>query len=125
MSPSRAKADTPAKKLLRRALWVAGILAIIFFAVQGGEYGTADVLSQRGRRDALKRELAAMRATVDSLEAEVKSVRTDNARLERIAREEYGMVKGDKEVLYWTNRRQGDVAKDSVALRAASDSTGV
>jgi len=37
---------------------------------------------------------------VDSLRADYRLLRTDRARLERVAREEFGMVRGDKEILY-------------------------
>ena len=74
-------------------------LAAIAFAVQGGEYGTTDLLSIRGR-------LAEQQAIVDSLEKRVaelaaykKAVETDPVVQERIAREEFGMVKPG-EVLY-------------------------
>ena len=77
----------------------AAALAIVAFAVQGGEYGTSDLLSQRG-------QLATQRAIVDSLERRIalltaykKAVETDPIVQERIAREEFGMVKPG-EVLY-------------------------
>jgi cell division protein FtsB len=37
---------------------------------------------------------------VDSLRAELKAVTSDPVRLERMAREEWGMVRGEKELLY-------------------------
>jgi cell division protein FtsB len=37
---------------------------------------------------------------VDSLERRKRAIRTDAAAQERIAREEFGMVKGEKELLY-------------------------
>ena len=37
---------------------------------------------------------------VDSLRKVAKAVETDQATQERIAREEFGMVRGDKEILY-------------------------
>jgi cell division protein FtsB len=105
MSPARAgRADTPAKRLLRRTLMVAIALGAVAFAIEGGEFGTTDVVLQSGRRQRLQAEVDGLRAEVESLKAEVKSVNTDDARLERIAREQFGMVKGDKEVLYWTAR---------------------
>ena len=81
---------------------VAGCFAIaaVAFAVQGGEYGTTDLWRQH-------RQLARERAVVDSLAKAVaslklrkKAVESDPATQERIAREEFGMVKGDKEILY-------------------------
>jgi cell division protein FtsB len=37
---------------------------------------------------------------VDSLGRFLKLVKSDSATMERIAREEFGMVRGDKEILY-------------------------
>jgi cell division protein FtsB len=74
-------------------------LGALAFAVQGGEYGTTDLLRQR-------KALVVEQAAVDSLEARVsdlaayrKAVETDPATQERIAREEFGMVRPG-EVLY-------------------------
>ncbi len=79
---------------------VALAIAVIAFALEGGEYGTLDLFRQDR---ALERE----RAAVESLSAEVqrlqalkKAVESDPETQERIAREEFGMVKGDKEMLY-------------------------
>lgn len=80
---------------------VLALLAIgaVGFAVQGGEYGTTDLIRQ-------KRALVAESAAVDSLEARVaelaaykEKVENDPATQERIAREEFGMVRPG-EVLY-------------------------
>ncbi len=83
-----------------RVGWSVGGIAVLWFAVQGGEYGTLDLLQQRQRQTVLEAELAHVRADVDSLRAELRAVKTDPVVLERIARERYGMVRGDKEVLY-------------------------
>ena len=104
-------------RLLRRTAWGAGALTMLAFAVEGGEYGTTDVLSQKGRRERLRAEVASLRADVESLRVELKLVSTDNVRLERIAREQFGMVKGDKEVIYWTRR-----TSDSAVVRDTSRS---
>ena len=78
---------------LKRVAIAAGLLVVAAFAVQGGEYGTTDLVRQRARERVL-------RAAVDSLEAYKKAVATDPVVQERIAREEFGMVRGDKELLY-------------------------
>ena len=88
------------KQIIGRVVAVSLALAVIGFAVQGGEYGTTDLLRQR-------RQLAREQRAVDSLESEVKRLQTyrkavesDPATQERIAREEFGMVRGEKEILY-------------------------
>ncbi len=102
-SGSNAGAGPPAPRtpgwIATRVALGAMALAAIAFAVQGGEYGTTDLLSLRG-------QIAEQTAIVDSLEKRVaelvaykKAVETDPVVQERIAREEFGMVKPG-EVLY-------------------------
>ncbi len=88
------------KQIIGRVVALSFVLAVVAFAVQGGEYGTTDLIRQR-------RQIARERAAVDSLERAVeqlktmkKAVESDPATQERIAREEFGMVKGEKEILY-------------------------
>jgi len=82
-----------------RVLFIAGSLAAVWFAVQGGEYSTLDLLRQRQRRAALRREIDSLSHIVDSLNAYRLKVLNDPATQERIAREEFGMIRG-KELLY-------------------------
>ena len=110
--------------MLRRGLMIAVALAAVAFAIEGGEFGTSDVVRQQGRKERLQAEVEAMRVEVESLRAEVRSVSTDDARLERIAREQFGMVKGDKEVLYWTARRSAPPAPAGGAPGVADPDTG-
>jgi cell division protein FtsB len=121
MPPARGRTDTPAKRLLRRTLMVTGALGAVAFAIEGGEFGTSDVVRQQGRKERLQAEVEALRVEVESLRAEVRSVSTDNGRLERIAREQFGMVKGDKEVLYWTVRGRDAPAPAGSARAGAGD----
>ena len=70
------------------------------FLVEGGEWGTFDLMKQRTRYRKLDAEVKQLERDVDSLRAEYKSLTTDRVRLERIAREQYGMVRGSRELLY-------------------------
>jgi cell division protein FtsB len=70
------------------------------FAVQGGEYATSDLYRQKARRAELVAEVDTLRRVVDSLRTLERRLRTDPALQERVAREEFGMVRGEKEVLY-------------------------
>ena len=85
---------------LPRLIWAAIILSALLFAVQGGEYGTNDLISQRARRQRLVHQIDSLRRDVDSLTALKKAILTDPVLQERIAREDFGMVRGDKELLY-------------------------
>jgi cell division protein FtsB len=79
------------------ALVIAGGL---LFAFQGGEYSTMDLWRQRQRKLRLQAETDSLARELDSLRQVVKAVQTDRATQERIAREEFGMVRGDKEIIY-------------------------
>ena len=83
----------------RQLLWIALGIAAIYFAIQGGEYGTLDLLRQHRQQQRLAREIDSLVRAVDSLRRLKQRILTDPKTQERIAREEFGMVRG-KELLY-------------------------
>ncbi|HZI99839.1 MAG TPA: septum formation initiator family protein [Gemmatimonadaceae bacterium] len=83
----------------RLVFWILAIGAAAF-ALQGGEYSTADLWKQRKLKERLTMETDSLEREVDSLRREAHAVLTDPATQERIAREQYGMVRGNKEILY-------------------------
>jgi cell division protein FtsB len=85
---------------LRTAVRVLLIAAGLVFAVEGGEYGTSDLLKQRTRERRLRAEIDSLSRVIDSLGRYKRRVETDPKLQERIAREEFGMVRGNKELLY-------------------------
>jgi cell division protein FtsB len=85
---------------MKRYVWWALIAVALFFAVQGGEYSTRDLYVLQSRTRAVTREVDSLQHQVDSLGRFLKLVKSDSATQERIAREEFGMVRGDKEILY-------------------------
>ena len=87
------------KKRIFQLGWIVGGAAALWFGVQGGEYGTSDLLRQRNQRVRLDREIDSLARVVDSLKRYKAHVLTDARTQERIAREEFGMVRG-KELLY-------------------------
>jgi cell division protein FtsB len=86
--------------MIRRVLFWCVVVAALVYAVQGGEWGTDDLLAQRSRAARLRAQIDSLRHDVDSLGRVKKAIQTDTAVQERIAREEFGMVRGDKELLY-------------------------
>ena len=86
--------------LLKRAIWFVVAIVALVFAVEGGEFGTLDLMRNRRdmarlqqANDSVQRVLSKLRAYNDSLEK-------DPTVQERIAREQFGMVRGDKELIY-------------------------
>jgi cell division protein FtsB len=86
--------------VLKRIVWSLVIIGAAAFALQGGEYSTIDLYRQYTHKRALKKSVDSLQKLVDSLGRYSKLVETDSATQERIAREEFGMVRGDKEILY-------------------------
>jgi cell division protein FtsB len=75
---------------------LVGILVLVgalVFALAGGEYGTFDWLALRRQERAEQRTIAELTAEVDSLKRFARAVETDRGVMERIAREEYGMIR--------------------------------
>ncbi|HET7586442.1 MAG TPA: septum formation initiator family protein [Gemmatimonadaceae bacterium] len=97
---ARKKKGSPVKKRIGRVVLFALGAAVLYYAVEGGEYGTSDIIRQRAERNRLQNTIDSLRRDVDSLTRVEKAVRTDPAVQEQIAREEFGMVRGDKEILY-------------------------
>ena len=110
--------------LLKRLLWALAALGAVLFAVQGGEYGTTDLLAQRTRKRAVLAEIDTLQRQVDSLTGLKRRLTTDAALQERIAREEYGMVRGEKELLYWMTDPRGTRASGAGAGAARGASGG-
>jgi cell division protein FtsB len=85
---------------LRRRLLGGGVLALAgYYALWGGEYSAFHLLRLREDRAAAESRLAALRAEADSLHALADRLERDDAEIERIARERFGMIQ-DGELLY-------------------------
>ena len=97
MPPRTPKTKRPTHVV---AILAAVVLGVGWFAVQGGEYGTSDLVRQRRRMGVLRHEVDSLQRQVDSLSRWKRAIETDPVVQERLAREEFGMVKGDKEMLY-------------------------
>lgn len=86
--------------LLSRAVWGAVLIGAPYFALQGGEYSTLDIVRQHRRLAELTARTDSLAHVVDSLRIVERLVRTDSTTQEHIAREEFGLVRGPNEILY-------------------------
>jgi cell division protein FtsB len=78
---------------------LAGGVGLIALAVWGGEYGTADWITIRRQLADERTKVAALRIEIDSLTKLARDLETNPAVQERVAREQFGMIR-DGEVLY-------------------------
>ena len=101
-----------------RLVWLLVIAGAIAFAIQGGEYSTLDLVHQRQQRAQLVRGIDSVRRVVDSLRRYRDRVERDPRLQERIAREEFGLVRGDKELLYRFVKPSSD-SGDTASRRGA------
>lgn len=86
-------------KRLWRFLFPALLGLAVYYALFGGEYSVFEVRDARQATEVEAAELQRLQEEIDSLRAWVDSLEHDSATLERIARERFGMVRGE-ELLY-------------------------
>jgi cell division protein FtsB len=79
--------------LIRKIAAAGAVLIALYFLLLGGEYTFLDLwrIDRAEKREVV--ELEAVRADVAALQARVDSLATDSATLERVARENYGMIR--------------------------------
>jgi cell division protein FtsB len=80
-------------------LFRLAIVFAVYFALQGGEYSTYDLFRQRQRERMLLQMVDSLERDVDSLATLRRLLDSDPATQERIAREDFGMIR-DKELLF-------------------------
>jgi len=88
------------RALVKRIGTLALVVVAVVFAVQGGEFGTLDLFRQRQEKAGISRAVDSLTRVVDSLKRYEYKVEHDPATQERIAREVFGMVRGNKELVY-------------------------
>ena len=72
---------------------LAALAFALYFAVQGGEYGTTDLLELRRDVEREAAEVGRLQRAVDSLERAARLVERDPVTQERVARESFGMIR--------------------------------
>lgn len=76
----------------RPLLWGAVLFLLALLALAGGK-SYRDLAAVRERESVLESQLAATRAEIESVERRLERLRRDPLTLERLAREELGMVR--------------------------------
>ena len=71
----------------------AGIIALLLGSAWLGQDGYLAVIANKGRVAELKKEIGEIEAKNRELRTEIRSLRSDDRMIERIAREDLGLVK--------------------------------
>jgi cell division protein FtsB len=79
--------------VIRKAAAGAVILGALYFLLFGGEYTFLDLWRLDREHEHEVAELEAIRVEVTELEEKADSLATDSAALERLAREQYGLIR--------------------------------
>ena len=72
---------------------VAALAFALYFAIQGGEYGTTHLLELRREVRQEEALVARLKVAVDSLARAAKAIQQDPRTQERVAREAFGMIR--------------------------------
>jgi len=72
---------------------IIGLASALYFAFQGGEYGTLDLLQIRRQEAEERADVLRLRQLVDSLTRAAVAIELDPLVQERVARERFGMIK--------------------------------
>jgi cell division protein FtsB len=75
--------------------WAAilGLAFALYFALQGGEYGTLDLLQLRREEKEERANVERLQRMVDSLTKAATAIEGDPRVQERVARERFGMIR--------------------------------
>ena len=103
----------------RRIVTAAAVGAALYFAIEGGEWGTVALVRQRSHSEALTDSVAVLTHVVDSLARFKTLVLTDAATQERIAREQFGYVRGGEVVYRVVDRIAPDSSRAKTAKKPA------
>jgi cell division protein FtsB len=78
---------------LARWAAVAALAFAVYFAIQGGEYGTTHLLELRRDVEREQGQVVRLRVVVDSLERAAQAIEREPRVQERVARESFGMIR--------------------------------
>jgi cell division protein FtsB len=78
---------------LARWAALAALVFALYFAAQGGEYGTTDLIHLRREEEQERSKVQMLKTVVDSLTKAATAIEKDPRVQERAAREQFGMLR--------------------------------
>lgn len=96
--------------------YVLGLVLLVgaaYFALFGGDYSLLDLYGIRAETEREEVRLAEVRADIERLRARADSLETDDATIERIARERWGLiVPGERLYRFENGSAPADTARE-------------
>ena len=93
------KDTEPAKRSLKPPFWMVALVLVLLALALFGDKGVVHTLKMSRYKAELESRLAELKRENEHLREEIDALRNDHRRIERIARQELGMVKED-ELIY-------------------------
>ena len=72
---------------------LAALAFALYFAIQGGEYGTTHLFQLRREEAQERAQVDLLQHLVDSLQGAARAIQRDPRTQERVARESFGMIR--------------------------------
>lgn len=94
--------DNPRNK---RKIALYSFLMIVILTLIFSEYGVYKRLSLMSQYSDLHFEMHNLKHETDSLKREMKTLKTNIREIERIAREEYGLVKKGENIIFFQSKK--------------------
>ncbi|UCE01626.1 MAG: septum formation initiator family protein [Candidatus Latescibacterota bacterium] len=115
----RRHAERNARRRRLRRLLTLGLALILGFGFLLADGGLVSILAGRWRIRCLEREVAALESRQQWLHRELELRQGDSATIERLAREEYGMVRPGERVVRILEVSEEEARRVEAARRAA------
>jgi cell division protein FtsB len=107
--------QSPSLGKLAGLVMPAMLIVALYYATFGGEYSIFELRAARAAVVEEEAALGELEASIDSLSAWADSVRSDPGTLERIAREQYGMIREGETLYRFVSDGATDAAREGEA----------
>ncbi len=92
------------RPLNKRKMALFSFMAIVLMTLAFSEYGIYKRLSLLSTYNSLHADMYHLKQESDSLKREIFNLRTNNREIERLAREEYGLVKKGENIIFFKSK---------------------
>ncbi len=89
----------------RRKIALFSFLSFVLLTLTFSEYGLYKRLSLLSDHNSLRYDMYLLKQETDSLKKEISNLRTNNREIERLAREDFGLVKKGENIIFFQSKK--------------------